>query len=319
MFLYVMSRPHSGSTILDILLGNTASVESVGQLVSDMGKLDNPCACGATIRTCPFWSEVRERVETGGIGWDEAVRASVGQAHVGRFWRTLRARADDPEMARLVQITDAVNAAIAATAKKPIVLDSTKEPTRGLFLARFYPDARLIRLVRDPRSAVASHYWRLKDKGYFHFLRRDYRVPALSPLFLALAAASWTVGNALHEIAASRAPGRVIRIRYEDLRDRPAEELARVGTAFGLDVKPVLEMVARGETLPAGHDIGGNDIRLEHGLRFDPKKETTRRALPRWVEMLTVALCWPLMGRYGYALRRTPRLGGTATTGAGGH
>ena len=63
MFLYVMSRPHSGSTILDILLGNTASVESVGQLVSDMGKLDNPCACGATIRTCPFWSEVRERVE----------------------------------------------------------------------------------------------------------------------------------------------------------------------------------------------------------------------------------------------------------------
>ena len=87
----------------------------------------------------------------------------------------------------------------------------------------------------------------------------------------------------------------------------------------GKDVKPVLEMVARGETLPAGHDIGGNDIRLEHGLRFDPQKETTRRALPRWVEMLTVALCWPLMGRYGYALRRTPRLGGIATTGAGGH
>jgi hypothetical protein len=314
MYLYVMSRPHSGSTILDILLGNTETVESVGQLVSDMGKLDNPCACGATIRACPFWREVRSRVEAAGVGWDEAVAASVGQAHIGRFWRTLRARSGDPAMARLAEITAVVARAIGETAGKPVVLDSTKEPTRALFLARFYPEARLIRLVRDPRSAVASHYWRLKDKGYFHFLRRDYRLPWLSPLFLALAAASWTVGNLLHEVAAARAPGRVVRLRYEDLRDRPAEELRRLGRNLGIDVGVPIEMLARGETLPAGHDIGGNDIRLEHGLRFDPAKETTRRALPRWVELVTLAFCWPLMARYGYALRRPPRLG-VASTG----
>ncbi len=94
--------------------------------------------------------------------------------------------------------------------------------------------------------------------------------------------------------------------------------MARVGAALGLDVKPVLVMVERGETLPVGHDIGGNDIRLDHGLRFDPKKETTRRALLRWVELLTVALCWPLMGCYGYAIRRPTKLGGTAATSAGG-
>src|SRR3954451_1694490 len=105
MYLYVMSRPHSGSTILDILLGNTAMVESVGQLVSDMGKLDNPCACGATIRACPFWREVRSRVEAAGIGWDEAVRTRVRQAHVRRFWHTVRARDGDLAMARLAEIT----------------------------------------------------------------------------------------------------------------------------------------------------------------------------------------------------------------------
>lgn len=316
MYLYVMSRPHSGSTILDILLGNTGTVESVGQLVSDMGKLDNPCACGATIRACPFWREVRSRVEADGVSWDEAVRASVGQAHIGSFWRTLRARDDDPAMARLAEITAVVARAIAGVAGKPIVLDSTKEPTRALFLARFYPEARLIRLVRDPRSAVASHYWRLKDKGYFHFLRRDYRLRWLSPLFLALAAASWTVGNLLHEVAAARAPGRVVRLRYEDLRDQPAEELTRLGRNLGIDVSAPIDMLARGETLPAGHDIGGNDIRLEHGLRFDPAKETTRRRLPRWVELMTLALCWPLMARYGYALRRVPRLGAASASQA---
>ena len=215
MYLYVMSRPHSGSTILDILLGNTASVESVGQLVSDMGKLDNPCACGATIRDCPFWREVRARVEGAGVNWDEAVAASVGQAHVGRFWATWRARADDPAMARLARITAVIAEAIAAAAGKAIVLDFDQGADARPVPCPLLPGRPAIRLVRDPRGAVASHYWRLKDKGYFHFLRRDYRVPGLSPLFLALAAASWTVGNLLHELAASRAPGRVVRLRYE--------------------------------------------------------------------------------------------------------
>src|SRR3954451_17988517 len=120
MYLYVMSRPHSGSTILDILLGNTAAVESVGQLVSDMGKLDNPCACGATIRVCPFWREVRSTVEAAGVGWGEAMRASVGQAHVGRLWDAFPARDGDPSMGRLAEITAIVVRAIAETAGKPV-------------------------------------------------------------------------------------------------------------------------------------------------------------------------------------------------------
>jgi hypothetical protein len=307
MLLYVMSRPHSGSTILDILLGNTGRVASVGQLVSDMGKPGNPCACGASIGDCPFWREVRSRVEAEGIAWGEAVRLSVGQAHVRNFWRTLRSAPDAPEARRLAEVTAAVHRAIAGAAGRPHVLDSSKEPTRALFLARHYPDARLVRLVRDPRSAVASHYWRLKDKGYFHFLRRDYRAPALAPLFLALAAASWTVGNLLHDLAASRAaPGRVVRLRYEDLRDRPAEELGRLGAALGIDVAAAQARVEGGAELEVGHLIGGNDVRLERGLRFEPGREGTRRQPPRWVGVLTVALCWPLMARYGYAARRAP-------------
>ena len=146
-----------------------------------MGELENACACGASIGDCAFWQAVRAEVEAGGIGWDEAVRASVGQAHVGRFWRTWRAAPSDPELTRLAEITRAVTGAIAKVAGKPHVLNSTKEPTRGLFLAKFVPEAQLIRLVRDPRSAVASHYWRLKEKGFYHFLRRDWHTTRLGP------------------------------------------------------------------------------------------------------------------------------------------
>lgn len=42
MYIYVMGRAHSGSTILDILLGNAAASESLGELVAAAGKQKGP-------------------------------------------------------------------------------------------------------------------------------------------------------------------------------------------------------------------------------------------------------------------------------------
>jgi hypothetical protein len=101
--------------------------------------------------------------------------------------------------------------------------------------------------VRDPRSAVASHYWRLKEWHYFHFLRRDWHYPRLAPFFLVLAAASWTVGNLLGEVAMRHAAsGRVFVLRYEDLRDRPVEAVRGIAQAFGLELADVVEHLERG-------------------------------------------------------------------------
>ena len=302
-YFYVVGRPHSGSTILDILLGNGPEVAGIGQLVSGMGKTADFCACGATIGDCPFWREVRERVAAAGIPWEEAVAASTGQAHVRSFLRTLLARPDDRRLSRLAVITHAIQTALREVSGKPHMLDSSKEPTRALFLAKHCPQVRFLRLVRHPCSSVASHYWRLRDKGYFHFLRKDRLQPALGPLFLILAAASWTIGNLLGEIAMRHARGRVLVLRYEDLRDDPQAALRRIEAAFGLDLSAVIEQVRIGAPLSAGHVIGGNGIRLEHGLRFDAAKERSRPPLPRWLELTTLLLCWPMMGRYGYRSR----------------
>ena len=207
MYLYIMSRPHSGSTILDILLGNTGAVASVGQLVSDMDLQANPCACGRTIGSCPFWSAVRARFEAEGGSWSGAAARSAGQANIKSQLKTRLAADDDAAMRELAATTAAVERAILAESGRTVLCDSTKEPTRALFLMRYCPDVRFVHLVRDPRAAVASHYWRLKDKGFYHFLRRDWRQPRLAPLFLALAALSWTVGNLLFLGVAREAKG----------------------------------------------------------------------------------------------------------------
>lgn len=305
MYLYVMGRGHSGSTVLDILLGGGAAVESVGEVVSGLEHYDRAarCACGLLMRECPFWVEVRRRFEDDGHDWAELVRRSKAQTDVRRWLPTRVAGPDNPELLMLAALTGRLARAIAAVAGKPHVLDSNKETARGLFLLRYLPEARVVHLVSDPRGIVRSHYWRVRGGRGFLFMRRRFAAGRVAaPFLLLLSAASWTVGNALCELARRAAPDRVLRLRYEDLRDDPAGAVRAIGAAFGVPVEDVASRLERGEPFLVGHNVGGNHIRHEREVRFDVGAERARPPLPRWAELVTVALCWSLMRRYDYAL-----------------
>jgi hypothetical protein len=302
MYIYIMGRAHSGSTILDVLLGNSERIHSVGELVSGIGSADYLCSCGKPLRSCPFWSEIGARSgDDGGMVWGAAARASVARAHVRNLVATWWARPGAaPDLDRLADATRRLAAIISAASGKPAMLDSAKEPTRALFLLKFLDETRLIHLVRDPRQVVASYYWRLESDRGFRFLRRRYRPTRLRPLFLMVAAASWLLGNLICELIARVDPGRVLLVRYEDLCTRPEAELRRIGAALGLPVDQLVDRIERGEGFPIGHNIGGNQIAKEGMVRFLPGRKPERTRLPRVIEMATVLLCWPLMRRYGY-------------------
>lgn len=304
MYLYILGRRHCGSTILDILLGNGPEIQSIGELVH-VWDAEGACSCGTRIGECTFWNRVREEVGLEDEAWRRWTRTAFEQAHLRRYLSTWRARSDDPGLRDLAAFTERLAAAIVAVSGKPHLLDSTKEATRGLFLAKFLPGVRMIHMVRDPRSNIASQYWRWKKQGYFRFLRRDWRARPLGPLFMALAAAGWTVGNALSAIAVRRIGERAIRVRYEDLCRDPAGELRRIGEAFAIDLEPVIARLRAGEDFAVGHNVGGNQIRFEGRLRFDPERERRRPPLPVWLRFTVTALCWPLMLAYGYPLSGT--------------
>ena len=87
------------------------------------------------------------------------------------------------------------------------------------------------------------------------------------------------VGNLCAELAGA-APAAHVRLRYEDLRDDPAGAIRAVGAAFGLPVDDVVGRLGRGEPFPVGHNVGGNHIRREREVRFDPGTERKRPPCP---------------------------------------
>jgi hypothetical protein len=73
----IASAGHSGSTLLDLLIGNHPMVSSAGEMNRlTLHAPDRVCACGATVTNCSYWSQVRAAVTTlrqrsGLIPWEE--------------------------------------------------------------------------------------------------------------------------------------------------------------------------------------------------------------------------------------------------------
>ena len=304
MYFYIMGRGRSGSTILDILLGNSSQIESVGELVFGLSRADREgCSCGQRLSDCAFWGRVRYDLEAEGIRWDEA--CNMLDRGAAGLWRVWRAGRNHPALIRRAKIARGLVRAITTISGKPHLLDSGKGPAHGLFLLRYLQEARVIHLVRDPRGMLQSIYWRVRT--YSHLNPRQLFVAKLSaPLFLAWIALDWTVVNLLCDLMARAYPGRVIRMRFEDLCALPSMELERIGRSFGLELADLATLSVRATqraSLVVGHNVGGNHLRHADVVRFDPDGGRRDVSLPRWLSFAVTALCGPLMLRYGYRIR----------------
>jgi hypothetical protein len=64
-YIYICSAGHSGSTLLDLLIGSHSQVESLGE-ITHLPKnisLNTICMCGEPVRSCEFWGKVFDNLE----------------------------------------------------------------------------------------------------------------------------------------------------------------------------------------------------------------------------------------------------------------
>lgn len=123
-------------------------------------------------------------------------------------------------------------------------------------LFRWYPDARVLHMMRDPRGVYVSELRRRREHAITLPYRWLVRVPALFRGFVLVEVAwAWAAAVAHHRAFTRRYPDRYRMVHFEDLVRDPGATIDDVCAFLGVAFEPGMlrqKVVSRGSLL--GHD-----------------------------------------------------------------
>lgn len=287
-YVYICSHRHSGSTLLDLLLGSHSRIESLGEIsfLSQDLALNVPCSCGSPVRECTVWRKVIERLSTrSGVDMmanPYALHLGYPKAHVikdgahqtpgylvrrelmlGMYYLRLRlgARFLDPLLAPMTRglannflVYDAVREVLNADT----VVDSSKSYLKAVGVYLHNPDeARVILLTRDGRGVLYSNIKRNRPRDESVAVWMNQYTRSL-PLFK-------------RHIRAEH----LLHVKYEAVAADATREMARICRFLDLEFEPAMLDF----TAVVHHSTHGNDMRLQ--------RSSSIRADNQWKECLS--------------------------------
>jgi hypothetical protein len=318
LVIFIAGTGHSGSTLLERVLGAMPGFVNVGEL-TDIYRRDAPhserCGCGEPFAECPFWSKVGQRIY-GGAGWDSEQLAAVEtarrrltrQRYLPRlFALPLAGRSFQRDLDAYGKNYSVLYQAIAAEAGATFVVDASKWPGQALALSRAGLDVRVIHLIRDVRGVAYS----FGKQG----VRRPQALDDHNVMWRqkAVRCASGWIARQLSLEVMHRWGVHTVRVRYEDFVSQPRRTVEAALTGLGVPYSQAqLGHIGDGSvTLGASHGIAGNPARFGAGeVKFRPDEAWRESLRPRDRRLVT-AICFPFIVAYGwYPKRRAKSPGG---------
>lgn len=291
--LYITGSGHSGSTLLDRLLGAHPEVSALGEIHRfslGLHRTEGPfrCDCGEAVAECAFWRKIAIKVQqemrvdeetffkvfettdhavltkaSGEKLFNPSDRHQFIPKALSKYLIATVPRSISPIFERLgllgLHLEHARNshrlfAAIRKVSGRSIVVDSTKNPARMRSLYLAAPEA-------------------LRNRFRVIYLKRDGRAVALSRIKrqsvdIGYAARVWQSENRRIAFVLKCMPTvPVLDVRYEALCENPDKEMKRIFDFLGVEsIAPDLTAVR--------HAIGGNpsrfgstEIRLDEAWR----------------------------------------------------
>lgn len=299
--VFIGGAGRSGSTMLDLILGELPGFVSMGELGSiwDRGIVENQlCGCGSPLRECPFWTAVITQA-FGGFEAVDAARLHTLSRQVARLRYVLRLGRDYPaSLTRAYdEFTEALRLlyqAIHHVSGGAVVVDSSKNPAYAAVLQRMpLIELSLVHLVRDVR-AVAFSWQRKRLRPEIHWEK------AYMPRFsLTQSVREWYRHNlGMHILG--RANPRSVFVRYEDLARQPRVVVQRLLADLGLPPLPDGFLAEARLALTPSHTVAGNPLRFQRqSLDIRADDEWRAHMVPGDRRFVT-ALSWPLLLGYGY-------------------
>jgi len=268
--LYIAGYGRSGSTLLDVVLGNLPGLASMGEVSSLPDVLNSGhgmCTCGTKCTECRAWGGVIKKllsdnreffVELKSVQdleepWFSPLRRLLGWNNRTQY---------DKLMGKFLKTT-------SAELGSAVLVDSSKTAYRSMWrplaLSRVDDvDVRLIHLLRRPEQVMASC-----KKGRNSDLadgRSDRKrlFPGLRGLI------GWFFAN-FSAICSRRVIGehKSLLIRYEEFIENPQKEILRINQWINVDQSLITSRLSGSDSFQVGHLIGGNRMARTPSLKIN--------------------------------------------------
>lgn len=262
--IYLIGTGHSGSTLLDIILGAHPQGAAVGEMIGISRWLKHEektdCSCGQNLKNCEFWSDVfaswGNREGKRGISEYSSLqiyyeRTSMLSLFFRLFFKNSFYKGS--KAFNYFQLSAELFDALMGVGGVTFIIDSSKNLVRALSLSMNpHIDLFLIHIVRDPR-AVANSYYK------FNMGSNDLENGVGKVIYLLRMAITWLLYNLLCELMIIIVKKeRYIQISYENMVREPKMILDRIGEVVKENYLSVANKIMSGEVLSVGHVVGGN-------------------------------------------------------------
>ena len=295
--VFVIGAGRSGSTLLDMLLGEIPGFFSVGELpaIWQRASHTNQCGCGSPLLECPVWGQILRSLfpsedpsAESSLVW-QIQRSTVRERSIRTVLSGEAKRST--QFTRYAEATGALYDAIAHHESPRVIVNSSKSPVEAAVLLGVPSvDPYFIHLVRDPRAVVHSVHRRTRSHRTTSNIVRE-----------------WVARNVAAEMVYRRVPPeRRMFLRYREFVSKPDATLRGICNMIGEDPGTLDFLEGAAATFSVNHTVSGNSSRFRTGkVPLVPDHEWMD-LLPAKDRMITVSLAGPLMVRYGYLSRTDP-------------
>ena len=306
--IYICGSGHSGSTLLDMILGGHSKISALGEAhrvylsAHNEGKV-HLCACGLTLEKCEFWSAVenylvKKNPEFASIGaLKNLPTTDPRNLHLKASGNLLGNSATRPRLGNMISIAALffgksvwqgvsnihgetkidfeaaknslkVYDAIRQVWDTPIIVDSTKNPRRLLSLKHLYPKYTKALYLLRDGRAVCRSRMLREEKS----MEKSIEI--------------WKAEHArLKPVLKKFSANQIKTIKYEDLCRDTNQVIDDICAWSGLKREQHMQTFRKGR-----HNIGGNPMRFrreERTIRLDEKwrKDLSEEDLKTFAEL----------------------------------
>jgi len=298
MLIYIIGRGKSGSTILDIALSQSKDIVGMGELLSGLGR-KKTCTCGLKAKDCKEW----RALYNGNLSVSKTRMNYIkSESKITHFFKYFFSSKNwfFNKAGKYLKINEEILKARNKNSSGSILVDSSKEITRGLILSRGKKDTVFIHLIRDPYKVISSNMHRVEDDTGYKFMRKTYKNKSARPIFFLITAIGWVLGNIFCELTKFYSKKRSIRIRFEDICFHPNETVGKIEKLAGTELQETKRFLNGESAAKKKHLMGGNRTNREDNLVFDRDRALGRENLSKSEKLIAILITGGLRKIYGY-------------------